>query len=135
MDINYNDVINVINNNNNIKNLIKLYTKSDSNKQTKLKENMIKKLEQLMMSNTSSVLDLETQFPNKHIKKKEIKQSSVKLSNLAKLSVNNIETSYKSLETNIKTVDTLSEILSDNIGDIITKIDFNKNNYIECYGN
>jgi hypothetical protein len=123
MDINYNDVINVINNNNNIKNLIKLYTKSDSNKQTKLKENMIKELEQQIMSNTSSVLDLETQFPNKHIKKK-IKQSSVKLSNLAKLSVNNIE-------TNIKTVNTLS----DNISDIITKIDFNKNNYIECYGN
>jgi hypothetical protein len=124
MDINNNDVIN---NNNNIKNLIKLYTKSDNNKQTKLKENMIKELQQLMLLNTSSVVDLETKYPNKYIKKKEIKQSSVKLSNLAKLSVN--DTNYKSLETNIKTVDTLSEMLSDNI---ITKIDFN---YIECYGN
>jgi hypothetical protein len=115
MNINYNDVINVIDNNNNIKNLIKLYTQTDSNKQTKLKENMIKKLD--------------------FIKKNEIKKSSIKLSNLAKLSINNIDNIYKSLETNIKNVDTLSSILSDNIDDIIIKINFNNNNYIECYEN
>jgi len=89
---------NIINTNKNIKNLIKLYTENNN----KDKEKILKKIE--------------------NIKKKEIKDYSIKLSNLAKLSV-------------ISDINLINnKLLENNIKSILTNDNIN-NNFIECYEN
>ena len=89
---------NIINTNKNIKNLIKLYTENNN----KDKEKNLKKIE--------------------NIKKKEIKDYSIKLSNLAKLSV-------------ISDINLINnKLLENNIKYILTNDNIN-NNFIECYEN
>jgi len=132
--------------NNNLRNLLNLSTKSELyifNKknrkwQLKSKDKLLKECNQ--------------------IKKKEIKESSIMLSNLAKLSNNNdyksVSNIYNNLQTKIADIDEIVNCINhidissesvinfdpviinlDNKKDSLINIDLSDENYIECYKN
>ena len=119
---NLDKIIDIIHNNNNIRNLIKLYNDSNDKKKNIYKEKLIKEIEQ--------------------IKKKKIIESSKKLSNLARLynPNDNIHNIYKSLENNLITINNFSDYINDSESVIELTLAINKLNpindkYIECYSN
>ena len=119
---NLDEIINIIHNNINIRNLIELYNDSNDKKKNLYKGKHNKEIGQ--------------------IKKKKIIESSKKLSNLARLynSNDNIHNIYKSLENNLITIDNLSECINNQDTIIELKLAINKldpinNKYIECYSN
>ena len=119
---NLDKIIDIIHNNNNIRNLIKLYNDSNDKKKNINKEKLIKEIEQ--------------------IKKKKIIESSKKLSNLARLynSNDNIHNIYKSLENNLITINNFSDYINDSESVTELTLAINKLNpindkYIECYSN
>jgi len=119
---NLDKIIDIIHNNNNIRNLIKLYNDSNDKKKNIYKEKLIKEIEQ--------------------IKKKKIIESSKKLSNLARLynSNDNIHNIYKSLENNLITINNFSDYINDSESVTELTLAINKLNpindkYIECYSN
>ena len=119
---NLDEIINIIHNNINIRNLIELYNDSNDKKKNLYKGKLNKEIGQ--------------------IKKKKIIESSKKLSNLARLynSNDNIHNIYKSLEDNLITIDNLSECINNQDTIIELKLAINKldpinNKYIECYSN
>lgn len=119
---NLDEIINIIHNNINIRNLIELYNDSNDKKKNLYKGKLNKEIGQ--------------------IKKKKIIESSKKLSNLARLynSNDNIHNIYKSLENNLITIDNLSECINNQDTIIELKLAINKldpinNKYIECYSN
>jgi hypothetical protein len=119
---NLDKIIDIIHNNNNIRNLIKLYNDSNDKRKNIYKEKLIKEIEQ--------------------IKKKKIIESSKKLSNLARLynSNDNIHNIYKSLENNLITIDNFSDYINDSESVTELTLAINKLNpindkYIECYSN
>ena len=108
-------ILNNLDNNENVKSL--LFLAALSNVNVLKKNNQFKTRKRI-------IKDCET------IKKKYIKSSSIKLSNLSKLSITDpheITNIYDDLKDKIHTVD-----------EIIKKVDIikpDKNKYVECYGN
>jgi hypothetical protein len=111
--------------NNNLKNLINLSTQTDINvfnkNKLKNKNKLLKECEQ--------------------IKKKELKHTSMLLSNLAKLNqvndIQNIHNVCQKLEDKITNIDKIIDcvkVLEVNDTDVSTKSD-NMTEYIECYSN
>ena len=111
--------------NNNLKNLINLSTQTDINvfnkNKLKNKDTLLKECEQ--------------------IKKKELKHTSILLSNLAKLNqindIQNVHNVCQTLENKITNIDKIIDcvkVLDINDTDVSTKTD-NMTDYIECYSN
>lgn len=111
--------------NNNLKNLINLSTQTDINvfnkNKLKNKDKLLKECEQ--------------------IKKKELKHTSMLLSNLAKLNqindIQNVHNVCQTLENKITNIDKIIDcvkILDNNDTDVSTKTE-NMTDYIECYSN